>query len=215
MDFNELKRLVKLGEGQTIEFKKKTVYPHKIMKEVVAFANAKGGFLMIGVADNKEITGVKYPDEELYVMKKALASYARPLVKYKLHRIQLPKNDELEVLVFEIMESEEKPVYLIEDFENLTGKVFIRSKDQSLQASKEMTKILQRQGENVIIKIGNLEKVLLAYLDVKKEVDVQMFALHANIPYRLAAKILVQLTLSNVLRILPQEGERDLYVLNI
>jgi predicted HTH transcriptional regulator len=215
MEFNELRALVRQGEGQKIEFKKKTVYPHKIMKEVVAFANAQGGFLIIGVADNGEITGVKHPEEELYVMRKALASYAFPLIKYKLYRIPMPRNDEMEVLVFEVEESKQKPVMLIEDFENQTGKVYIRSRDQSLQASKEMVKILSKQGESVVIKIGRLEKKLFEFLDVRKKTDVQSFADFAKIPYRLASKIMVQLTLSNVLKIFPQEGGGDLFEQNI
>jgi hypothetical protein len=50
---------------------------------------------------------------------------------------------------------------------------------------------------------------------VRKKTDVQSFADFAKIPYRLASKIMVQLTLSNVLKIFPQEGGGDLFEQNI
>ncbi len=215
MEFNELRALVKQGEGQKIEFKKKTVYPHKIMKEVVAFANAGGGYLIIGVADNGEITGVKYPEEEIFVMLKALSSYTKPRVAFKLHRIPMTRNSEHEVLVFEIEECRHKPVFLIEDFEHQSGRAYIRSKDQSLQASKEMVKILSKQGETSVIKIGQLEKKLLELLEKNKKVSIKFFSESVNIPYRLASKIMIRLTLSNILKILPQEGGDDLFESNI
>ncbi|MEQ8573732.1 MAG: ATP-binding protein, partial [Fulvivirga sp.] len=51
MTFQELKRLVSQGESETLEFKRKVAHPEKIVKEIVAFANTKGGKLLIGVSD--------------------------------------------------------------------------------------------------------------------------------------------------------------------
>ena len=48
----EIYQLINSGEGQFVEFKKK-VNHGKIIREVVAFANAQGGHLFIGVDDNQ------------------------------------------------------------------------------------------------------------------------------------------------------------------
>jgi len=51
------------GEGQKIEFK--TSFQKEAIETVVAFANAKGGKVFIGVTDSGEITGVKLNKESL------------------------------------------------------------------------------------------------------------------------------------------------------
>ena len=72
MELKELYRLVRKGEGETLEFKRKAAHPEKIVREVVAFANTKGGDLLIGVDDNGTIPGVKYAEEEIFVLNKAI-----------------------------------------------------------------------------------------------------------------------------------------------
>ena len=42
MELKEIQRLTHEGEGQFLEFKKKANHPDKIVRELVAFANAKG-----------------------------------------------------------------------------------------------------------------------------------------------------------------------------
>lgn len=54
-----------LGEYTTVEFKRKFTTPVKFAKEVSAFANTKGGYIFIGVDDNKKIVGVKSEKEEI------------------------------------------------------------------------------------------------------------------------------------------------------
>jgi predicted HTH transcriptional regulator len=71
-ELKDLRQLVRQGEGQQLEFKLKSNHPDKIMKEVVAFANSEGGKLLIGVADNKELIGLKYPDEDEYIISKSI-----------------------------------------------------------------------------------------------------------------------------------------------
>ena len=44
------------GEGQKIEFKAKIT---ALAKEMVAFANASGGSLFLGVSDDGEIVGIE------------------------------------------------------------------------------------------------------------------------------------------------------------
>ena len=63
MDIRDIKKLVLEGETDTLEFKKKANFPEKIVKEIVAFANTRGGRLLIGVDDDSTVTGVKYYEE--------------------------------------------------------------------------------------------------------------------------------------------------------
>jgi ATP-dependent DNA helicase RecG len=55
MDMNELLKLIKAGESESVEFKRsagKTIH-----KDIVAFANAEGGNILIGVDDDGSIVG--------------------------------------------------------------------------------------------------------------------------------------------------------------
>ena len=56
MKKKQLMDLIALGEGFTTEFKRSGT--SNLGREICAFANAAGGVILIGVADNGEITGV-------------------------------------------------------------------------------------------------------------------------------------------------------------
>lgn len=48
MDAKELEKLIRIGEGYTMEFK---TSPSHLAKEICAFANAAGGRILMGVDD--------------------------------------------------------------------------------------------------------------------------------------------------------------------
>ena len=56
MTLQELNQLASLGEGPSLEFKRKVPRPERIAKEVIAFANTRGGRLLLGVDDDGTIT---------------------------------------------------------------------------------------------------------------------------------------------------------------
>jgi flagellar motor protein MotB len=66
-------RLVKTGEGSYLEFKRTISSPEKVAREISAFANTRGGILLIGVNDNKSVVGVESFYEEEMALEKALA----------------------------------------------------------------------------------------------------------------------------------------------
>jgi ATP-dependent DNA helicase RecG len=59
MNLRELKKLVKSGESERIEFKKSTGQRTKAIKTVCAMLNGHGGFVLFGVTNKGEITGQK------------------------------------------------------------------------------------------------------------------------------------------------------------
>ena len=60
---NTLLAEIKKGEGQDVEFKRS--FQKEVIASVVAFANAKGGKVFIGVSDKGEITGIELQKESL------------------------------------------------------------------------------------------------------------------------------------------------------
>jgi predicted HTH transcriptional regulator len=53
--------LIEQGEGQSLEFKGSTVELEQAIRTLAAFANQDGGTVLIGVAPDKRITGVRGP----------------------------------------------------------------------------------------------------------------------------------------------------------
>src|SRR3982074_473958 len=136
-----IKKLIFEGEGVTLDFKKTITSCEKIAKTMVSFANNKGGRLLIGVADDGSILGVKSEDEERYMILKAAELFAKPTLEPVFEEIYV---DDKLVLVVEIRESNTKPhSALAED-----GKwwVYVRVKDKSVLASKIVVDVLKRSG---------------------------------------------------------------------
>lgn len=212
MDFNDVRKLASHGESDTIEFKRKAAHPDKIVKELVAFANTKGGFLLVGVNDDGTIPGLKFPEDEAYALDQAIARYCKPPLA--LEQQIVPISEKRSVLVYNVKASEKKPHYVIEDFKTRRGKAFVRVKDKSIKASKEVWEILKRSSRNRDIKFnfGDKEKLLLNYLDQRGSITLAQFRELAGINTWTASRTLVLLVLANVLKVEPDD-KSDIYML--
>ena len=107
MELQELEDLVNKGEGQLLEFKLKATFPEKIVKEMVAFANSNGGQLLVGVDDDGRIAGLKFAEEEKFVLEKAIKNHIKPQIKYQLESVAI--NRKRTVLHFKIFQNKKKP----------------------------------------------------------------------------------------------------------
>ncbi len=224
MTVRELQLLVKEGEHTTLEFKRKVAHPEKIVKEIVAFANARGGNLLIGVNDDGNLSGLKYPDEEDYVLEKAIVKQCRPAIVYDKEYIAL--SDKKTIIRYYIHESSRKPHFVLEPELPATAtkstsprkeaskkkaqqkKTYFRVGDRSIQASRELREILRRQQTPKDIQFvwGDKEQKLIQYLHQHPAITVPEFAKLAGINRYQASRTLVLLVLGNVLRIIPAEN---------
>ena len=209
MVIRELRSLVQEGEHEVLEFKRKVNHPDKIMKEVVAFANTRGGKLLIGVSDDGVLAGNKNINEDVFVLEQAIKKYIKPRIHYSVE--VLPLNEKVGVAVFSIEESPRKPHYVIENFTTRWGTAYVRVAASSIKASREMREILKRSGttRDTVIVYGEYERWLLQYLEEKPFVTLDDFAEKGKVRRRVASRILVVLALAGVLRIEPREGEPD------
>jgi len=136
----------------------------------------------------------------------------RPALSYQIEMI--PVNAKKGLAIFHIAESTKKPHFVREAPSVRKGIAFVRYKDESVKASREMREIMQRRLKNKDVQFtyGDKEKVLLTYLDENKYISLQEFSRLAKIPKYFASRTLIRLVLANVLDILPQAG-KDLYFL--
>lgn len=210
MTIREIQSSISGGEGQLIEFKKKVAHPEKIVREIVAFANSNGGELYIGVDDDGKISGLKFAEEDKFALEKAILRYCRPRIKFASEIIKI--SEKKSIIRYTIFESPKKPHYVIEDKK---GKAYVRVKDRSVQASKEIREILRRSRnvKDVKFHFGDKEKMLMQYLQSNEYITINQLAEMADISKYMASRTLVLLVLANVLKVIPRELE-DWYVLN-
>lgn len=196
----ELHSLIEDGENSTVEFKRKFSSPEKIAKEMIAFANSKGGTILFGVDDDRTIVGVESEKGEIELIDTAAKFYCEPEVEYSYEIISIKKSD---IVVVNIPESKNKPHKLLSDNGDEEIKVYIRYKDKSVLASRETINILK--GSNikahpVKITFGEIEKTLFKYLEENYSITVKGFKKLVNISERRASRILVNLVRTQVLR---------------
>ncbi len=199
-----IKRMIIEGEGVTLDFKKTITSCEKIAKTLVAFANNKGGRLLIGVLDDGMIKGVKSEDEEKYMITRAATFFCRPALEPIFEEIYI---DAKLVLVAGIEPSNLKPHYSLGE----DGKwwVYIRIKDKSMLASKIVVDVLKKSNDQngVLIEYSSKEKALLEYLHLQNRITVKEYCDLLNLSRRRAQRILVNLVLSGVIRVHTTEKE--------
>lgn len=197
--------MVRKGEGQQVEFKRKVAHPEKIVREIVAFANTDGGYLLVGVSDDGGIPGLKYAEEDDYLLKKAISELCRPTLYYKSEIV--PINDDYSVLYYFIKPSRRRPHYALSSVNETHGKAYIRLGDKSIQASDEMRQILKRgsRAKNIKFTYGENEEKLMDHFKFNKAITLPEYVAIAKIPSIVASRTLVRLCLANVLTIQPME----------
>lgn len=125
----KIKLWIAQGEHQQQDFKFEISDSRKIAKTLSAFANTNGGRLLIGVKDNGRIAGVRSEEEE-YMIEAAARRYCSPQVSYSMQTVIV---DGRSVLVVEVDESDEKPIYALDE-ENKKW-AYLRVADENILAT--------------------------------------------------------------------------------
>ena len=197
MSTADLRNLIQRGEGAFLEFKKTVPSVEKIAREIAAFANTKGGTILIGVDDNKKITGVSSYFEEEFLLMEASQKHCVPAVPLE---IELLHTETCDVMVVKVAEVEKKPIFNKGKKKRL---VYIRQLDESILASDEQTEVLKQtySDEGVTFEYGKNEQMLFRYLKEYDEITVPKFAQIINVTTYRASKILVNLVSAGVLKL--------------
>lgn len=192
------------GEGTTLDFKKTITNNEKIAKSLVAFANNKGGQLLIGVADDGSIKGVKSEDEERYMITKSAHQFCKPAIEPEFEEIYV---DDKLVLVVKIAESDTKPHYALD--ENKKWWVYYRVNDKSILASKIIVDVIKKSNKTngEFITYTEQEKKLFEHLSLEGRITLKQFSKLTRSSYRQAQKILVSLILSGVIK--PHTSDKE------
>lgn len=201
-----IKKLILQGEGTTLDFKKTITSVEKIAKSLVAFANNRGGQLLIGVSDDGVIRGVKSEDEERYMITKSAHQFCRPAIEPEFEEIYV---DDKLVLVVKIAPSDIKPHYALDEQKNWW--VYYRVNDKSILASKVIVDVIKRSSETIpnVIRYTEQEQKLFEYLTQEGRITLKQFSKLTRSSYRQAQKVLVSLILGGIIK--PVTSEKEEY----
>ena len=203
-----LRKQVAAGEGLQVEFKRKVAHPDKVVRGIIAFANTEGGTLFIGVEDDGTLPGVRFPEEEILEIRKALQRYALPRIALKAEILALNKK---KFVVRVIVEPHpQRPVFFVHT--DGRRECLIRHHDQTLKASFEMREIIRRKKwkRDIHFSFGEPESKLFTYLAHHPGITLQQFRHLVPLPVEAASSRLIKLVLANLLRITPSE-KGDVY----
>lgn len=209
-----LLELIEEGENIQCEFKRHFTTPEKIAKEMIAFANTKGGYLIFGVDDDREVVGVDSEKSESEMIKDAAENYCEPPLNYSIDFIEAYGK---EVVVVSIPESDNKP-HRIQDYQSELdinkAVVIVRVNDKSVQASKEMVRILRANSADLALKkytIGQTEKMVFEYLGKYERISVKELSNLVNISERRASRTLVKMVRANLLLIHTKDNGEEFF----
>lgn len=198
-----LSQLVRSGESLQLEFKLKATYPDKLVHEIIAFANTKGGTLLIGVDDDGRLAGVKYPEEESLSVMRSLIKHCRPRIRMNYFYVRLTSKKW--VVVFEIPESKCKPIKFMESRNKLL--YYIRFEDKSLRASREAEGILKLQSIKATVSFtyGDIENKILKAIERKSQTTLAELSRETQIPEVKLSLHIIKLAAAHVIGWRPQE----------
>ncbi len=213
MKRRDLLDLIEEGENLQCEFKRKFSSPEKIAREMLAFANTKGGYIIFGVDDDKEIVGVESEKSEAELVTQAAKQLCEPPIEYEIEYIELYGK---ELVIASVPESDNKPHRLQDyiDFDINNAIVPIRVNDKSIQASKEMIRIMRANTGQMNLKkysLGQLEKSVFEYLSKNETISVKQLSELVNISERRASRTLVKMVRANLLAIHTKDNGEEFF----
>lgn len=120
MTEDTFKDLCLCGVTTKVQFKEKITSQKEIAKEMIAFANTKGGVILFGVEDKSgKLVGLSY--DELQLISRELGNAANEQVRPTVYiTTEVVCADKKRFLVCSIEEGENKP------YKNLNGEIWVK-----------------------------------------------------------------------------------------
>ncbi len=139
-----LNNILARSEGKTLEFKRDSASPTLLMKTLVAFANTAGGRLVIGIGNDRQLTGVKAPLDEEERLRCLIADSITP---HLVPNIELLTLQDTTLLVIEVFVSALRPHWL--KAEGHERGVYVRIGDSNYPADTALIAELGRSAEGI------------------------------------------------------------------
>ena len=148
-------------ESETLELKQELT--KNIKKEIVAFANSKGGTIYIGITDTGEILGLKDIKSDI----ESLSGMIREGIIGNLTTytdIEIKEIDKKDVIELHITSAPKKPYYLADKGLKSSG-VYIRHGSSTIQATDEIIRkmLIESSKKSFEEEISNVQELTFDY----------------------------------------------------
>lgn len=158
---NDIKKIVREGEGVSVDFKRSV--PSKvrdIAEEICSFANTVGGYVLIGVDNDNQIVGVKIDNNKRSAIQDVIGDIS-PMLHYNMYRVDVDGKD---VWVIEVPSGKNKPYFF-------SGVTYIRegANCQKLTNVDEIREAFQKNDRIYF------DAIPLPRVDLRKELDEDSF----------------------------------------
>ena len=140
MNIDELLSLIAGGESEVVEFKLDSARNEQLAKELGALANYRGGWLILGVSDKREVVGLTRTDNEERIQHLCYAF--EPPLQLEVRKISV---EDRSVLVIHLMGNYDKPYA----YQSQTRQIYyIRSGTVSREATRaELRRLFQQSAQ--------------------------------------------------------------------
>ncbi len=160
---------IALGEHERQDFKYAISDARKIARSLSAFANCKGGHLLVGVKDNGAIAGVRN-EEDIFVIEQAAELYCDP--PQQIDFTAFSTGETGIVIRARIEPSTIKPVYAQEP--DLSWRAYYRVADENIAAHPLMVRAwrMQASERSALMSLDGVESALVAAITERGSVAI-------------------------------------------
>lgn len=142
MTEKEFKEICLCGETTRVQFKREFTTQKEMAKEMIAFANSRGGMILFGVEDKTgELRGLTY--EQLQQTSRELGNTAQEQVRPTIYiETDVVKADDKHFLVCSIVDGRNKP------YKNLQGEIWVKqgAEKRRITENAEILALFQASG---------------------------------------------------------------------
>lgn len=193
--------LIEEGEHEEQDFKFSISDSRKIARSISAFANNRGGRLLVGVKDNGNIAGIR-SDEEFYMIEQAAEMYCRPAQKVDqtLYCIEGKY-----VLLVKICKS---TVPVLAQGDNRKWQPYYRIDDENIQVPPLVLRLWNtRKKKSALLHFSETEARLLDFVSKSKGTSVLDIAKSLHLSRAFTESTVVTLCSLDVLKLDYVDGE--------
>lgn len=201
--------LIEEGEHECQDFKFAITDSRKIARSIAAFANNKGGRLLVGVKDNGMVAGIRN-DEEIYMIEQAAERYCKPAqsVEQTLYCV-----DGKYVLKVDIPSFGKMPVLAQDD--NGKWQVYYRVADENVQVPDLFRRMLAATpNDEALVRFTDAQRWLLQFISKNEAVTLDEIALSGKLSRETIEESVVRLCKMELLTFCYHSGEWKLKIVD-
>lgn len=158
----ELLELIANGENSGVEFKRDDIRSEQMAKEIVAFANLKGGYILLGVEDDGTISGLQRDNAQEWVLNVFRDKVFPQTIPYYE---ELTTESDKKVAVITVAQGISKP-YVVRH--NNREDIYIRMGNRSELATREQQARLFESGGLIHVEVLPVAGTNLKSLDLDR-----------------------------------------------